>query len=154
MSDYTTKQIGEAREKSLSPATKEIQSWLFSPQFLAILGIAQIAGAICNALKEKSLPKAPNEGRTEVYSDVSIFITALVMKVWKLPPRTRGDNQKAEAVSTACSGMWIPAFKDYKQVTLVSKVETFWTSALLAVFHLSGVSVDSRRCNCSQRPGD
>ena len=84
MSDYTTKQIGEARESSLSPATKEVQGWLFSPQFLDILRIAQIAGAICTALKEKSLPKAPYEGRTEVYSDVSIFITASVMKVWKL----------------------------------------------------------------------
>lgn len=89
MRDYTTKQIGEARASSLSPATREVQGWLFSPQFLAILGIAQIAGAICTALKEKSLPKAPYEGRTEVYSDASIFIkeilsTALVMKVWKL----------------------------------------------------------------------
>ena len=86
MSDYTTKQIGEARESLLSPATKEVQGWLFSPQFLGVLRIAQVAGAICTALKEKSLPKAPPkapyEGRTEVYSDVSIFITALVMIRW------------------------------------------------------------------------
>jgi hypothetical protein len=84
MSDYTTKQIGEARESSLSPVAREVQGWLFSPQFLSILQVAQIAGAICAALKEKSLPKAPYEGRTEVYSDASIFVTALVMKVWKL----------------------------------------------------------------------
>lgn len=82
--DYTTKQIVETREDSLSVATREVQGWLFSPQFLSILRVAQVAGAICTALEEKSLPKAPYEGRTEVYSDVSIFITVLVMKVWKL----------------------------------------------------------------------
>ena len=84
MSDYTTKEIGEARESSLSPVSKEIQGWLFSPQFLGILRITQIAGAIFTALEKKSLPKEPYAGRKEVYSDVSIFITALVMKVWKL----------------------------------------------------------------------
>ena len=84
MSDYTTKQIEEARESSLSPVSREIQGWIFSPQFLGILRIARIAGAIFTALEKKSLPKAPYEGRKEIYSDVSIFITALVMKVWKL----------------------------------------------------------------------
>lgn len=142
MSDYTTKQIEEARESSLSTVSREIQGWLFSPQFLGILRIAQIAGAICTALEKKSLPKAPYDGRTEVYSDVSIFITALVMKVWKLPPRTRGDNQKIEAVSTACGGMWLPAFRDHKQITLVSKVKTVGTIAILALLHLFGLSVD------------
>ena len=84
MNDYTTKEIGEARESSLHPVSNEIQGWLFSPQFLGILRITQIAGAIFTALEKKSLPKEPYAGRTEVYSDVSIFITALVMKVWKL----------------------------------------------------------------------
>lgn len=36
------------------------------------------------SFKRISLPKAPYDGRLELYSDVSIFITALVMKIWKL----------------------------------------------------------------------
>lgn len=46
--------------------------------------MADIANAICSLLRRKSLPRKAYEGRAEVYSDVSIFITALVMKVWKL----------------------------------------------------------------------
>ncbi len=36
------------------------------------------------APEKKSLPKKAYEGRVEVYSDVSIFITALVMKICPL----------------------------------------------------------------------
>lgn len=35
-------------------------------------------------MKRKRLPRKAYDGRTEVYSDVSIFMTVLVMKVWKL----------------------------------------------------------------------
>ncbi|MGQ9610658.1 MAG: hypothetical protein ACUVWN_15290 [bacterium] len=35
-------------------------------------------------MKRKSLTRKAYDGRTEVYSDVSIFMTALVMKLWKL----------------------------------------------------------------------
>ena len=97
MNDYTTKEIDEARESSLCAVSGEIQGWLFSPQFLGILRIPQIAGAIFTALEKESLPKEPYAGRTEVYPDVSIFITALVMKVWKLS--LGEDNQKTETVS-------------------------------------------------------
>ena len=76
ISDCITNNIEKAREKSISYTNKEVQGWIFSPQFLAILQITIIAGTICSILKKKSLPKAPYEGRLELYSDVSIFITA------------------------------------------------------------------------------
>jgi len=84
ISSYITNEIEKAREKSVSADQKEIQGWIFSPQFLTILQVANIASAICSLLKRRSLPKAPYDGRAELYSDVSIFITALVMKIWKL----------------------------------------------------------------------
>lgn len=69
---------------SLHSTNKDVHGWIFSPQFITILQIANIADAICSILKRKSLPRKAYEGRKEVYSDSSIFITALVMKIWKL----------------------------------------------------------------------
>ncbi len=85
-----TTEIEKSMEKSISVSStksstnKEIQGWIFSPQFLAIIQITTIANNICSLLKRINLPKAPYDGRAEIYSDVSIFITALVMKVWNL----------------------------------------------------------------------
>ena len=87
ISDCITNEIEKAREKSISSTPsiqKEVAGWVFSPQFVAILQIVYIAKAICSFLKKKSLKRAPYEGRAELYNDVSIFITALVMKVWNL----------------------------------------------------------------------
>lgn len=84
MRDDTTNPIEKAREECLKPVSPEVFGWLFSPQFLVILQLSHVAGVICAFLKRKSLPKAPYHGRAEVYSDVSILITAVVMKVWKL----------------------------------------------------------------------
>lgn len=87
MNDCISSEIEKASEKIVAFDANQVQGWLFSPQFLAILQITKIASMICMMLKKRSLPDVPKpsyEGRQELYSDVSIFITALVMKVWKL----------------------------------------------------------------------
>jgi len=87
MNNYISSEIEKASEKIVAFDENQVQGWLFSPQFLAILQINKIADMICMMLRKRSLTdakKAPYEGRKELYSDVSIFITALVMKVWKL----------------------------------------------------------------------
>jgi hypothetical protein len=84
MKNDTTNELEKARKECVSPVSTEVLGWVFSPQFLAILRLSHIAGVICAVLKRKSLLKAPYHGRIEVYSDVSILMTAVVMKVWKL----------------------------------------------------------------------
>lgn len=84
INNYKKDELEESRGKFLTSANEDVQGWIFSPQFITILQIANIADAICSLLKRKSLPRKPYEGRAELYSDVSIFITALVMKIWKL----------------------------------------------------------------------
>jgi hypothetical protein len=48
MGNYTTKEIEKSREKflSLAPVSRKTPGWLFSPQFLAILQISQIAKSV------------------------------------------------------------------------------------------------------------
>ena len=84
INDYKISEVKKSREKFLPSANKEVQGWIFSPQFITILQIADIANAICSLLKRRSLSRKAYEGRIEVYSDVSIFITVLVMKIWRL----------------------------------------------------------------------
>ncbi len=68
----------------MSSIQKEAQSWIFSLQFLAVLQIANVTNAICSFLKKESPTRDPYKGSSELYSDISIFMTALVMKVWNL----------------------------------------------------------------------
>ena len=42
ISDCITNEIEKAREKSIFSTQKEVQGWIFSPQFLAILQIANV----------------------------------------------------------------------------------------------------------------
>ncbi|MGB9594688.1 MAG: hypothetical protein ACPL7B_00295 [Candidatus Poribacteria bacterium] len=69
ISDYISNNIEKAREKSISinqNEVNEVQGWIFSPQFLNMLELANTASAIYSLLKRKSLQKAPYEGRAEI----------------------------------------------------------------------------------------
>jgi hypothetical protein len=88
--------------KFLTSDGEGVQGWIFSPQFITILQIANVANAICSLLRRKSLPRKAYEGRAEVYSDVSIFITALVMRIWRL-----SLGEVTRRLRLYCHHMWL-----------------------------------------------
>jgi hypothetical protein len=147
ISDYITNNIEKAREKSIQFTSEEVQGWIFSPQFLTILQGANIASAICSLLKKKSLPETPYEGRAELYDDISIFLTALVMKVWKL---SLGEITRRLKLYPQLA-MRLSGGKDNKQVASVSKNKKIRSFTILPLLRIPCISVDSGRCDSSQR---
>ena len=103
---------------------------------------------------EKEKPSESSiEGRLELYSDVSIFITALVMKVWKLSlgEITRRLKLYPQLMSL-CYCLRLSSGENHKQVASVSKDKKIRSFAILPLLHIPCLSVDSGRCDSSQRP--
>ena len=69
MNDCISSEIEKASEKIVAFDENQVQGWLFSPQFLAILQITKIADMICIMLRKRSITdaqKAPYEERNSI----------------------------------------------------------------------------------------
>jgi len=151
MNDCISNEIEKASEKIVAFDEIQVQGWLFSPQFLAILQITKITDMIFMMLTKRNLTdaqKAPYEGRKELYSDVSIFITG-DEGVEAISGR---DNKKVKAISTTCHCLRLSSRKNNKQVASVSKVKKIGSFAILPLLRIHYLSVNSVRCDSSQRP--
>lgn len=79
---FHASEIVRAREASVQE--RDPEQWISSPELLSLVGVAQFAQQVCEWLRGRSLPQSPGEGTQETYTDAMIFMTALVMRIWRL----------------------------------------------------------------------
>jgi len=60
------------------------EQWVTAPELVSLLHLSQWAARLCSLVRARSLVPQTGQGSAPIYSDCSIFMTALVMRIWRL----------------------------------------------------------------------
>lgn len=60
------------------------EQWVSAPELVHLLGLAQLAERICATVWTRSLSLRSGQATGLIYPDAAIFMTALVMRIWRL----------------------------------------------------------------------
>lgn len=88
MKENTPLPLGTASEiepaPSVSFSDRLPEQWVSVPELVSLLNLAKLAEPLCSLVRCRSLPQKVGQGSQEIYSDTSLVLTALIMRIWRL----------------------------------------------------------------------